>query len=371
MELFFATLILALLACVRSQDLNSTIVGCVDLDCPASTADTANDNCTVADKSFTYVGLTRIPTTQESLQGLSWTKGFNIIDLPNNNRTFQNSFYLGTPPDLKLSSTGACSVFFHGVSTSLSFGGDNGKNETSQGTCADAMGSDCVNALLNRAKTFIKESENNNTSDTDLCSALQDHLHNNMDTPCLRISGGSWTNLSSTGKPRVVKLIRASPETYDANLTRLFEEITGNGSPQPISKEDNSTSTCWPVLPKQNQLTHVADYMVPVSLLTLSHVMIIQTHNISIYQGTHLEKDAQTALAAITPIITVFYPEEKGSIVGDIDASLTCVKVLGPPRASLDTMSDGSAEGLAASLSPSLTTLAAIGSFVAVFFVSV
>ncbi|KAI1189213.1 hypothetical protein F5B17DRAFT_392343 [Nemania serpens] len=325
MELFFATLILALLACVRSQDLNSTIVGCVDLDCPASTADTANDNCTVADKSFTYVGLTRIPTTQESLQGLSWTKGFNIIDLPNNNRTFQNSFYLGTPPDLKLSSTGACSVFFHGVSTSLSFGGDNGKNETSQGTCADAMGSDCVNALLNRAKTFIKESENNNTSDTDLCSALQDHLHNNMDTPCLRISGGSWTNLSST-------------------------EITGNGSPQPISKEDNSTSTCWPVLPKQNQLTHVADYMVP---------------------GTHLEKDAQTALAAITPIITVFYPEEKGSIVGDIDASLTCVKVLGPPRASLDTMSDGSAEGLAASLSPSLTTLAAIGSFVAVFFVSV
>lgn len=204
MELFFVTLILASLACVRSQDLNSTIVGCVDLDCPASTADTANDNCTVADKSFTYIGLTRIPTSQKSLQGLSWTKGFNIIDLPNNNRTFQNSFYLGTPPDLKLGSTGACSVFLNGVSTSLSFGGEDGKNETSQGTCADAMGSECVNALLSRANSFFKESENNNTSNTDRCSALQDHLHKNMDDPCLRISGGSWTNLSSTGKPKLV-----------------------------------------------------------------------------------------------------------------------------------------------------------------------
>ncbi|KAI1115296.1 hypothetical protein F5Y14DRAFT_410827 [Nemania sp. NC0429] len=325
MQLLYLTVILASLARVRSQDLNSTIVGCAQLDCPASTADTANDNCTVADKSFTYVGLTQLTSSQESLQRLSWTKGFKIIDLPNNNRTFQNSFYLGSPPDLELRGTGACSVFLHGVSASLAFGGDEGRNETSQGTCADAMGSECVSALLDRAKSFFQDPANDNTSNTNRCSALQEHLHNNVDGPCLRISGGSWTNLSSTG-------------------------LTGDGSPQPISQEDNSTSTCWPVLPKQNQLTHVTDYTVP---------------------GTLLAKDAETALLAITPILTVFYPAREESVVRDVDASLTCVKVLGPPRASLDTISDGSGEGFAASLSPSMTTLVAMGSLLAVLFVAV
>ncbi|KAI1122809.1 hypothetical protein F5Y10DRAFT_253289 [Nemania abortiva] len=324
MKLTLASLTLASLACVRSQDLNSTIVGCVEVGCPASTADTANDNCTVVDDSFTYVGLTRVPTTQESLQGLSWTKGFDIIDSPQNNRSFQSSFFLGTPPDLNLNNTGACSVFLHGVSTSLSFGNDGTNNETSQGTCADAMGSACVNALLDRARTLFQGSETNSTSNADLCSALQDNLDKNMDDACQRVSQGSWTNLSSTA-------------------------LTGNGSPQPISAEENSTSTCWPVLPKQYQLTHVTDHTVP---------------------GTLLVSDAQKAELSITPILTVFYPRGDGSVVSDIDASLTCVKVVGPSRASLDTMSDGSGddEGSAMSLSPSSTLAVAMGALLAVFF---
>ncbi|KAJ8109147.1 hypothetical protein ONZ43_g6216 [Nemania bipapillata] len=243
MKLISTTLsILASATVVCSQDLNSTIVGCIEVGCPPSSADTANDNCTVADDSFTYIGLTRLPTTQDSLKSVSWTKGFDIIDSPNNNRSFQSSFYLGTPPDLNLSNTGACSVFFHGVSTSLVFGGTGLNNETSQGTCADAMGSACVNALVDHAKNFFKGSETSNTSAADLCSALQDDLHKNMDSACQMVSQGVWTNLSSTA-------------------------LTGNNSPQPISGKENTTSTCWPVLPKQNQLTHVADHIVEGSLL--------------------------------------------------------------------------------------------------------
>ncbi|KAI1173621.1 hypothetical protein F4777DRAFT_429431 [Nemania sp. FL0916] len=328
MELFFITLILSSLACVRGQDLNKTIVGCADLECPPSSADKQSDNCTVTDKSFGYVGVTRIPTSQKSLQGLSWTKGYTAVDLPNNNRTFQSYFYLGTPPGLKLNGTGACSVFFNGISTSLSFGGEDGKNETSQGTCADALGSDCVNGLVDHAKRFVQDSGSNNT---DLCSALQDELRKNVDNACLHISSGVWTNLTSID---------------------LAGNAPGTVAVQPISALDNSTSTCWPVLPKQNQLVHVTDY---------------------IAQGTLLSGDAQAALVAITPILTVFYPTEKDSAVADIDASLTCVKVVGPPRASLDTINNGTGEGAAASLSPSSAMLATamMGSFLAVLFLSI
>ncbi|KAJ8130630.1 hypothetical protein O1611_g2999 [Lasiodiplodia mahajangana] len=317
MQLTFASLILASLTCVRSQDLNSTIVGCVEIGCPGSTADTVNDNCTVVDDSFTYIGLTSVPTTQQSLKGLTWTKGFEIIDSADNNRTFQSSFFLGAPPDFSLNHTGGCSVFLHGVSTSLSFGNDGTANETSEGTCADAMGSACVTALVDRARTLFQRSTTNNTSDADLCSALQDDLDKNMDDACRRVSRGSWTDLSSTA-------------------------LTGNGSPRPISTNENGTSTCWPVLPKQNQLTHVADYDV---------------------QGTLLVSDGETAQFSITPILTVFYPRGDGSIVSDIDASLTCAKAVGPSRASLDTMSDGSDDhdGSAMSSSPSLTLIVAMG----------
>ncbi len=117
------SIVLALsVACVRAQELNKTIVGCVELECPPSSADNANDDCTVADSSFPYVGLTRIPTENKDLQGkVSWTKGFNITDTPDSGRTFHNAFYLGTSPDLDLGDTGACAVLLHGVEAALSF----------------------------------------------------------------------------------------------------------------------------------------------------------------------------------------------------------------------------------------------------------
>lgn len=45
---------------------------------------------------------------------------------------------------------------------------------------------------------------------------------------------------------------------------------------------------------------------------------------------------------AITPIMTLFFPTGNQSAISEADASLSCLKVVGPARASLDTMSDGS-----------------------------
>ncbi|KAI0201211.1 hypothetical protein F4808DRAFT_130563 [Astrocystis sublimbata] len=334
--MFLAALVFASLVWAQGQDLNRTIVGCADLDCPASTANTTNDNCTVTDQSFSYVGFTRIPTTQESLKGISWTQGFGVVDHPiNSTRVFHSSFFLGAPPDLDLSKTGGCSVFLHGISYSLSFGGNDGKNETAQGTCAAAMGTDCVDALVDRARAFFQSSESKALDVPDRCSALSDHLHKNMDKQCAGVAKGSWTDLSSTA-------------------------LTGNASPEPISTQDNSTSTCWPVLPKENKLTHVTDY------LALSDISAKDT----------IAVDTQSALVAITPILTVFYPIEKDSIVENVDASLSCIKIVGPPRASISTisttstmstMSPGTDEGLAVPLSSSSTILLAMGSLLTIF----
>ncbi|KAI8949784.1 hypothetical protein F4801DRAFT_385360 [Xylaria longipes] len=289
------SIILALsVAYARAQELNQTIVGCVELECPA---DGANDNCTVADSSFPYVGLTRIPTDNKDLKGkVSWTKGFNITDTPDNGRTFHSAFYLGTSSDLDLGNTGACAVLLHGVEAALSFDKVDANKDTAQGTCSDAMGSDCVSALLDRAKKLLDSFGNDTPSSEEACAKLQDDLDKNMDDACLSISKGSWTNLTST-------------------------VLSGNGAPQPLSGDKNSSSTCWPVLPKEYQLTLESEYQTNGSL--------------SVDEG-------EAALYAITPILTLFFPTGNQSIVTEADASLSCLKVVGPSRASLDTMIDGS-----------------------------
>ncbi|RYP63363.1 hypothetical protein DL769_006978 [Monosporascus sp. CRB-8-3] len=286
---------------VHAQDSEKTIYGCVDVGCPASTQDSANDNCTVAGRSFPYVGITRIPTGGEALTGLTWSKGFNITD--NGERMFGSSYYLGSPPDLDLSNTGACAIFFHGVSGSISFETDPPNDETTQGTCSDAMGAACVDALTARARNL---DIGDGTSAEEVCARLRDDLEENMDDACARIAGGSWSNLTTVA-------------------------LTGNGAPEPITSQQNASSNCWPLTEKQDDLTLVSDYQVP---------------------GGDLVDDVYEAQWAITPILTLFYPNGEGSLVDAADASLSCVKVMGPALASVDTMSNGTAdsEGGAASL---------------------
>ncbi|KAI1774802.1 hypothetical protein F4818DRAFT_73676 [Hypoxylon cercidicola] len=284
-------------AAAQAQDLNQTIVGCVEVECPAA-ADNVNDNCAIADTgSFPSIGLTRVPTDNSALSGLSWVKGFNITDA-NSQRTFHNSFYLGTPPDLNLSnSTGGCAVFLHGASGSLSFG-QNETSATAEGTCADAMGSLCVDALVSRARTLVEgyANEDDRPSISDTCARLQRDLEDGRDDACASISNGDWSNFVGAA-------------------------LTGEGAPQPISQQQNSSSTCWPVIPKQDGLTLISEY----------HTT-----------GSDLVEDAERAQWAITPVLTVFYSAGNGSLVTDVDASLSCVKTMGPARASLDTINDGS-----------------------------
>ncbi|XXH02553.1 hypothetical protein Hte_008930 [Hypoxylon texense] len=284
-------------AAAQAQDLNQTIVGCIEVECPAA-ADNVNDNCAVADTgSFPSIGLTRVPTGNSALSGLSWVKGFNITD-SSSGRAFHSSFYLGTPPGLNLTdSTGACAVFLHGASGSLSFG-QNATSATAQGTCADAMGSSCVDALVSRARTLVEgyAGEDDRPSISDVCARLQKDLEDGRDDACASISGGDWTNFTGVA-------------------------LTGDGAPQPLSQQQNASSACWPIIPKQDELTLISEYQTA---------------------GSDLIEDAEKAQWAITPVLTVFYSAGDRSLVTDVDASLSCVKTMGPARASLDTINDGS-----------------------------
>ncbi|KAI1464083.1 uncharacterized protein F4812DRAFT_222112 [Daldinia caldariorum] len=284
-------------AAARAQDLRQPIVGCADLECPASSRGDVNDNCTVADTgSYIYVGLTRIPTDNDALSGISWSKGFNVGS-SDNKREFQSTFYLGTPPDLQLNnSTGACAVFLHGASQNIAFPGED--SEPAQGTCTDALGSSCVDALVSRARTLVNgyNSGSESLSISEACSRLQQDLEDSNDQACTRVSKGHWSNFTSVA-------------------------LTGEGAPQPITQQQNSSSTCWPVIPKQDDLTLVSQYN---------------------YTGGNLASELEEAMFAITPIITVFYSAGNGSLATDTEASLSCVKVVGPARASLSTINNGS-----------------------------
>lgn len=196
--LTFATVLGSIYA-VHGQNLSSTIVGCIDVDCPIR-PNTTDTQCTVIDQTFHAVGLARIPVTSKSLTGLSWTEGVAAVDAIGN-RTYLTNFYLGTPPDTNLTGTGACAVFFGEVSKAASFHSD---VKEAQGTCQEAIGAECVNALVERATLVDVKGLGN----VEACTKLETAFKENLDPACKYIATGSnWTGLSVKGRrSRYLKL---------------------------------------------------------------------------------------------------------------------------------------------------------------------
>ncbi|KAI0967139.1 hypothetical protein F4678DRAFT_483263 [Xylaria arbuscula] len=286
-----ASLVLAGLSLPASfcQQLDPTIVSCYEAGCPASLTVEQSYNCTVADRTFDYIGLRNISTAQNSLSGLSWTRGIEHTDT--NHPTFdpdhyaiRSSFYLGTPPNFNLTGTGACSVFLNGISSRLSF-----TSKTGYWTCSDAMNPTCVNSLIKMAKIIVS-GFGSSTPSADACSKLQESLLKDLDQSCLALTNGlinPWFN----------------------NLDAIPLSGTKN-VPQPITSEQNSTSTCWPVLPKQNGLSLVNDYSVNLKI--------------------DAPEEIGAAFFAVTPILTVLYPLTDKSIITEPDVSMSCLKIMVP-----------------------------------------
>lgn len=178
---------------VRAQDSSSPILSCLDLKCPNPTGPGA---CTVGNQSFNTVGNTPILSTSSALSGLSWTEGASILD-STAGRTFEKSFYLGTPPSLNLTNTGGCAIFFTEVSKAVVFNSNAISRTVSQGTCKDAISKECILALTKSAQEVDYEG----LGSADVCQSIRKSLTDKVDPACVKYTtDGTWTGLSAKGK---------------------------------------------------------------------------------------------------------------------------------------------------------------------------
>lgn len=179
-----------------AQDLNETIVGCADVQCPTKSGSMSAE-CKLVDKTFTAVGLANIPVSEDSLKGLSWVEGVAVTDSSDGRRSFDKSFYLGAPPQLNLAGTGACALFFSQVSDRVYFGTEDDDQSTTQGTCKDAMSEECVSALITRAEALDLEG----LSSKEACATLEKVFQDNLDSECASAATGSkWAGLRPSCK---------------------------------------------------------------------------------------------------------------------------------------------------------------------------
>ncbi|EEU48230.1 uncharacterized protein NECHADRAFT_75598 [Fusarium vanettenii 77-13-4] len=245
----------------NAQDLDQTIVGCEAVSCPM---DNFDPHCTLTNITFENIGLTRIPDVPESLDYLSIVKGVNISGRGADD--FTSVYYLGTPEDVSLNEVQGCAVIFHDPPQDTF-------DEFGSHDCAEVMGQRCVDAIQQLA-TNIAEGKSK-----DLCKALQEDLQKADIDPCDNLTGGG----KGIGKISV------------KDLSKL-ENIDGSR---------NSSSDCWPILPKSANLAEMFTEFGGLNAST-----------------------AYPELNRITPLLTLFVKGNgKDSIVNETVSRLSCIKI--------------------------------------------
>ncbi|KAF4976744.1 hypothetical protein FZEAL_6622 [Fusarium zealandicum] len=234
--------------------VNETIFGCADVGCNDISTAGVNDetNCTVVDQSLNTIGFTQVPFDRDSpFWGLSWVEG--IGPKPNSSDYGNRHFYLGTPVGVDMSFMTACAFFFTNINKDVEW---KGHKRESQGNCEEALSSGCVEAMTDRASKFnIK-----GMAAQEACEAIRDDFVDNFDSACASISPvksrDKWLNVTAQRKDEDSE----TPPPSAKMLTLCSLDLTGKGAPSPISKSENETSTCWPVLPKSADLTFVRSF---------------------------------------------------------------------------------------------------------------
>lgn len=227
-------------------------LSCAHVECPIEEG-TTSAICRVAGDEFGAVGVVDIETDNQALDGLTWTKAVGA-DTLDGERTYRQTFYLGTPEGFNLNNTGSCAVFFDKVSDKVKFGDLDVRN--ADGKCRDAMSEACVTALLDRAKKV----DFSGLSSQEACAALEKEFSENLDSACAQFSTlrTGWADVHVHRKIPAISgsYIPRQKTRADMNVSAQIA-LSGEDAPEPISDQQNSTSTCWPVLPKNNDLTLV------------------------------------------------------------------------------------------------------------------
>lgn len=270
-QALLATSILSLLSATSAADI---LVSCDKVPCPRNEYN--RDQCTVGNTTLVSIGVASfaVPSSISS-SPFTWAIGIQSVDTPEVKSdttlgdSIERSYFLGTPQGTDLSKSapnGACAIFFEGISEFIHFPGVN--NETSIGTCADALTAGCATALIQQAQSEATKLGGSK----DKCEALQTALASAPPAACsLALSKESW------GLVAVRDLTKLKP-------TR--------------GKNDD----CLPSTGKDYIISHAASFRKPTPLFW--------------------RKGREIALG-ITPVMTVFFGDSSKPEVG-----LTCMKPL-------------------------------------------
>lgn len=216
-------------------DLPGDLVDCKELSCPKTSAH--YDTCTVGDNTFEGVGLARIPNLPDPLAGVSLVKGVNVSRFGigqegpwEENRAFKSVYYLGTPSALSIEDISGCAVFFHDMTMEFEGGVKSGR-----GTCPDVIAAACITSLTDRALAIARDG----VSEANVCSALHKSLRYHRFEECIDLAGRG------------------------NGLGRF--DITSLSSISTIDTSQNSSSDCWPIVPKCNNLAVLASFETQVN----------------------------------------------------------------------------------------------------------
>ncbi|KAJ3542944.1 hypothetical protein NM208_g3835 [Fusarium decemcellulare] len=249
-----------------AQALDKTIVGCDEVQCPVENGE---PHCKVRNDTFTNIGLTRIPDVPESLNDFSIVKGINISG-PNDD-TYINIYYLGTPQNASLDDLYGCVAKFDPPAKKFP--------ENGNGTCSDVIEPACIDALQELAAKV------SHTYFEGVCEILQEELENSDIEACQNMTGPGMGI-----EPRGIHTVKLS------NLTN-------------IEGKANSTSDCWPILPKSANLA-------PIFWDSVG------------WDGGPSPQTGYDELHGIAPLLTVFMKKANTkSIVNETVSRMSCIKI--------------------------------------------
>ncbi|KAI6865253.1 hypothetical protein KC338_g5182 [Hortaea werneckii] len=233
---------------VRAQTPLNHTASCADVGCPLDDNNESLSNCQVNEDVLIGVG---IDAYSSDLLNTSptWTVGvsrFNTSADDNISGTVQRTYYLGAPTDFALNTSerSGCAMVIvanDGDGNQTLFSGLHAnQNRGWIGSSCGQPGENGTIGLPDECTSALRERSINAISNSDSCSNIADALNSEVIDAC---NPNGTANVqdertSFLGRPSTVYAV----------------SLTGDDAPQPISDAQNSTSNCWPTLPKSNQL---------------------------------------------------------------------------------------------------------------------
>lgn len=278
------------------RPLAAQLSSCDAIKCPLDQY--SNPTCSVGNVTARAIGIANFSIPLSS-HALTWTVA--VQSLSDGQSTFERDFFLGTPPDLNLTTLGSlgthvCAIFFNGAANQASFPGED--PEHNQGTCNDALTAGCVNDIRNQAQAFRLKEHNSTNNNTSFCTELGKAL--SMDAPpsCIVAAGDEWSDVQA-------------------------RTLTGFDAPKSIQKGD-----CTPTTGKDYEL--------------------MQTESIRIVSPSRNYTDLKPILYGVTPILTAVWDERNGTVMS---SELSCLKTVGAARNATIKIQKGGSERVTADTS--------------------